>query len=136
MAYALTRRARRQPYRGKRFYLLGTGCCLEFGEEGFVGRGNTPAGYIALHRPKTAEVAYGENPVYHAGKEYATHATQIARRVFEETGAPATVTIASRHSDPLRRPSFTDIAVHGDASPQAAQEIAATSLATDDHVSP
>ena len=38
------------PYRGKRCYLLGTGFCLEFGEEGFVGRGNTPAGYIPLHQ--------------------------------------------------------------------------------------
>ena len=98
------------PYRGKRCYLLGTGSCLEFGEEGFVGRGNTPAGYIPLHRPKSAEAAFGKNPVYHAGKVYAIHAAQIARRIFEATGAPATVTIASRHSDPLRQPSLTDVA--------------------------
>lgn len=123
------------PYRGKRCYLLGTGSCLEFGEEGFVGRGNTPAGYIPLHRPKSAEAAFGKNPVYHAGKVYAVHASRIARRVFEKTGSPATVTIASRHSDPLRQPSFTDVAVHGDADPRAVQEIAAASLATADHLS-
>ena len=123
------------PYRGKRCYLLGSGSCLEFGEEGFVGRGNTPAGYIPLHRPKSAEAAFGKDPVYHAGKVYAIHAGQIARLVFETTGAPATVTIASRHSDPLRQPSFVDIAVHGDADPAAVQEIAGTSLATADHLS-
>jgi S-adenosylmethionine synthetase len=123
------------PFRGKRCYLLGTGSCLEFGEEGFVGRGNTPAGYIPLHRPKSAEAAFGKNPVYHAGKVYSVHAAQIARRVHEETGAPATVTIASRHSDPLRQPAFTDVTVHGDADPRAVQEIAATSLATADHLS-
>jgi hypothetical protein len=122
------------PYRGKRCYLLGTGSCLEFGEEGFVGRGNTPAGYIPLHRPKSAEASFGKNPVYHAGKVYAVHAGQIARRIFEVTGTPATVTIASRHSDPLRQPSFTDIALHGDAAPQAVREITETSLATADHL--
>ena len=123
------------PFRGKRCYLLGTGSCLEFGEEGFVGRGNTPAGYIPLQRPKSAEAAFGKNPVYHAGKVYSVHAAQIARRVHEETGAAATVTIASRHSDPLRQPAFTDVTVHGDADPRAVQEIAATSLATADHLS-
>lgn len=123
------------PFRGKRCYLLGTGSCLEFGEEGFVGRGNTPAGYIPLHRPKSAEAAFGKNPMYHAGKVYAVHAAQIARRVFEETGAAATVTIASRHSDPLRQPSLTEVTVHGDADPRAVQKITATSLATADHLS-
>ena len=122
------------PYHGKRCYLLGTGSCLEFGEEGFVGRGNTPAGYIPLHRPKSAEASFGKNPVYHAGKVYAIHAGQVARRIFEATGTPATVTIAGRHSDPLRQPSLTDIALHGNAAPQTAREITETSLATVDHL--
>jgi S-adenosylmethionine synthetase len=123
------------PFSGKRCYLLGTGTCLEFGEEGFVGRGNTPSGYIPLHRPKSAEAAFGKNPVYHAGKVYTIHAAQIARLVFEATSAPATVTIASRHSDPLRRPSFVDVTVHGDADPQAVRDIAGKSLAETDHLS-
>jgi hypothetical protein len=46
-----------------------------------------------------------------------------------------TVTIASRHSDPLRQPSFVGVAMHGDADPRAVQEIAAASLATVDHLS-
>ena len=122
------------PYRGKRCYLLGSGTCLEFGEEGFVGRGNTPAGYIPLHRPKSAEAAYGKNPVYHAGKVYTIHAAQIARLIYSQTGAPATVTIANQHSDPLRQPSFTDITVHGDADPHEVRGIAETALATTDHL--
>jgi S-adenosylmethionine synthetase len=122
------------PYHGKRCYLLGTGSCLECGEEGFVGRGNTHAGYIPLHRPKSAEAAFGKNPVYHSGKVYTIHAAQIARRVFEETAAPATVTIASQHSDPLRRPSFIDVVLHADADLQEVHQIAATSIAEADHV--
>jgi S-adenosylmethionine synthetase len=45
------------PYRGKRCYLLGTGSCLEFGEEGFVGRGNTPASLGTLTARVTARAA-------------------------------------------------------------------------------
>src|SRR5260370_1417264 len=46
------------PYQGKRHYLLGSGSCLEFGEEGFVCRGNTASGLIPIHRPKSAEAAF------------------------------------------------------------------------------
>jgi S-adenosylmethionine synthetase len=122
------------PYRGKRQYLLGSGSCLEFGEEGFVGRGNTPAGLIPLYRPKSAEAAFGKNPTYHAGKVYTIHADQIARSVHAVTGVPATVTIASRHSDPLRKPHLVDVAVHGEADPSAVTSIAEAALETTDHL--
>jgi S-adenosylmethionine synthetase len=121
------------PYRGKRRYLLGSGSCLEFGEEGFVGRGNTIAGYMPVHRAKSAEAAYGKNPVYHSGKVYSIHARQIARQIHEQTGTAATVTICSRHSDPLREPSFIDIAAH-EADPSLVQSVAEKSLATTDHL--
>lgn len=124
------------PYRGKRHYLLGTGSCLELGEEGFVGRGNTPAGVIPLHRPKSVEAAYGKNPTYHAGKVYTIYAQQIARAVHDATGSAATVTVLARHSDPLREPALVDVALH--AAPtddRAVAAIASDVLATTDHVS-
>jgi S-adenosylmethionine synthetase len=122
------------PYDGKRHYLLGSGSCLEFGEEGFVGRGNTTAGFIPLHRPKSAEAAFGKNPTYHSGKVYTLHAEQIAHAVHSATGIPAAVTIAARHSDPLRQPTLVDIALYGDADPEAVKALAAESLATTDHL--
>lgn len=122
------------PHQGKRQYLLGSGSCTEFGEEGFVGRGNSPAGYIPLHRPKSAEAAYGKHPTYHAGKVYTIHAQEIARAVHAAAGIPATVTIACRHSDPLRSPSFVDITLHGDASPDEARQLTQDFLETTDHL--
>ena len=104
------------PYRGKRHYLLGSGTCLEFGEEGFVGRGNTTSGYIPIYRPKSAEAAFGKNPTYHAGKVYTLHGEVIARAIHAMTSTPATVTILARHSDPLREPAWIHIALHGDTS--------------------
>jgi S-adenosylmethionine synthetase len=122
------------PYRGKRHYLLGSGSCLEFGEEGFVGRGNTPSGYIPIHRPKSAEAAFGKNPTYHAGKVYTLHAEAIARAIHTMTSAPATITIIARHSDPLREPAFIYIALHGDASPVTAAKVTRDVLAETDHL--
>jgi S-adenosylmethionine synthetase len=122
------------PFRGKRHYLLGTGSCLEFGEEGMVGRGNTPAGLIPVHRPKSVEAAYGKNPTYHAGKVYTLYADQLARAVHAQTGAGATITIVARHSDPLRRPALIDVALHGQADHEIVQDLACATLEGTDHV--
>jgi S-adenosylmethionine synthetase len=122
------------PYRGKRHYLLGSGSCLEFGEEGFVGRGNAASGVIPVHRPKSTEAAFGKNPTYHAGKVYSIHAEMTARAVHAATGTPAAVTIMARHSDPLRTPALVHVGVHGDADHTAAADVARTTLATTDHL--
>jgi S-adenosylmethionine synthetase len=122
------------PYRGKRHYLLGAGSCLEFGEEGFVGRGNTPAGIIPLHRPKSVEAAFGKNPTYHSGKVYTLYAGQIAKSIHAATGAAATVTILARHSDPLRQPALVDIALHDDADESVVVALAKHSVANTDHL--
>jgi S-adenosylmethionine synthetase len=122
------------PYRGKRHYLLGTGSCLELGEEGFVGRGNTASGYIPIHRPKSAEAAFGKNPTYHAGKVYALHAEALAQAIHGATDAPATVTIVARHSDPLREPALVHIALHSDATPATVTRMTREALATTDHL--
>jgi S-adenosylmethionine synthetase len=122
------------PYRGKRHYLLGSGTCLEFGEEGFVGRGNTASGLISVHRPKSAETAFGKNPTYHAGKVYALYADQIARSVHTATGTAATVTIVARHSEPIRQPALVHVAMHGGADPVTVADRSRVALATTDHI--
>lgn len=122
------------PYRGKRHYLLGSGTCLEFGEEGFVGRGNTVSGFVPVHRPKSVEAAFGKSPTYHAGKVYALYADRIARTVHATTGVAATVTIVARHSDPIRHPAMVHVALHGDAEPATVAETSHAVLATTDHL--
>jgi len=53
---------------GYRRYLLGIGSCVECGEEGLVGRGNSSLGVISTFRPHSMEAPAGKNPVYHTGR--------------------------------------------------------------------
>jgi len=122
------------PYQGKRQYLLGSGSCLEFGEEGFVGRGNGPAGFIAVHRPKSVEAAYGKNPVYHSGKVYTIYAEQIARTIYDEYGVGATVTIVAANSASLRDPNFVAVDLHSEADHTDIETLTRRVLATTDHL--
>lgn len=104
------------PFGGKRQYLLGSGSCLEFGEEGFVGRGNGASGPIPIARAKSVEAPFGKNPTYHAGKVYTIHAQEIARTLHATLGVASTVTINACHSEPLRQPALVDIRLHTDAA--------------------
>ena len=122
------------PFQGKRQYLLGSGTCLEFGEEGFVGRGNGPAGFIAVHRPKSVEAAYGKNPVYHSGKVYTIYAEQIARTIHDEHGVGATVTIVAANSNSLRDPNYVAVDLHGEADHADIEALTRRVLAATDHL--
>lgn len=122
------------PFGGKKQYLLGTGSCIECGEEGFVGRGNTAAGTIPVFRPKSVEAPFGKNPTYHAGKVYTIYALDIAHAIYNTLGVAATVSIVARHSSPLRQPAAIVIDLHADADHQTARHIATDILANTDHV--
>jgi S-adenosylmethionine synthetase len=122
------------PYGPKKHYLLGSGSCLEFGEEGFVGRGNGVSGLIPIQRPKSAEAAFGKNPVYHSGKVYAIYCARIADRINEQLQVPVTVTIAAKHSGPLREPSLIAVDTSEPADLRAVNEIVADVLGTTDHL--
>ncbi|MGL5856960.1 MAG: methionine adenosyltransferase [Angustibacter sp.] len=123
------------PHRGKRQYLLGSGTCLEFGEEGFVGRGNGASGLIAVHRPKSVEAPYGKNPTYHSGKVYTLYAEQISRAIHHAHDVGATVTIMANHSTPLREPTHVAIDLHGHADHHTIHALAQTTLSATDHLS-
>jgi S-adenosylmethionine synthetase len=92
------------PFGPKHHYLLGTGSCIECGEEGVVGRGNPPAGIISVQRIHTMEAPYGKNPVYHAGKVYAYLAMNLARVISITLECECEVYALTRHSDPLIPP--------------------------------
>jgi S-adenosylmethionine synthetase len=122
------------PYAAKRQYLLGSGTCLELGEEGFVGRGNGPSGLISLYRAKGVEAVYGKNPTYHSGKVYTLYAEQIARDLHAEQGVGSTVTIVAGHSNPLRKPTHVSVDVDGPVDPTSVKATVQRVLATTDHV--
>lgn len=101
------------PYWGQRleskparsFYFVATGGALDFGEEGFVGRGNTRSGFIPSTRAYTMEAPYGKNPVYHAGKVLAVVADTIAQDVGKAFDCESEVWIMPNNGDPLLEPS-------------------------------
>ncbi len=115
------------PYGPKKIYLLGTGSCIECGEEGLVGRGNPVSGVISVYRPHSMEAAFGKNPVYHAGKVYAYFTKTIARAIAEWFECQASVIAITRHSDPLLQPASLII----DVSAERIDESAVTELVND-----
>ncbi|MBU1092433.1 hypothetical protein KJ836_02065 [Patescibacteria group bacterium] len=72
----------------ERLYMLGVGSCIECGEEGIVGRGNSSGGFIAAGRPHSMEAAFGKNPVYHTGRVLGYLTQKLAWAIYRETGSP------------------------------------------------
>ena len=124
------------PFGGKKVYILGSGSCIECGEEGVVGRGNTAAGTISTFRPHTMEAPFGKNPTYHAGKVYAYLSNQIAQRIASRLQVDATVVVETRHSEPLFEPARMHVALRGEPADDltVVTDIVTECLAQSDHV--
>lgn len=97
----------------KTSYLTTLGTCIEFGEEGFVGRGNSHSGLITSNRPYSMEACFGKNPVYHVGKVGAFFAQTIAHRLEAELQMNCYVMIQANNGDELLRPSNVIVGVYG-----------------------
>jgi S-adenosylmethionine synthetase len=85
-------------------YLTVLGSCIESGDEGMVGRGNRPSGFISVLQPFSGEAACGKNPVFFPGKVYTAAGKEIARRLHEATGARIDVWLMSQEGRPLADP--------------------------------
>lgn len=85
-------------------YLTATGSSIESGDEGFVGRGNRPSGFISMTRPYSMEGAAGKNPVYHVGKVYSVAAQAMARELFARHGGRHEVWLVSQEGRVLADP--------------------------------
>ncbi len=86
-------------------YLTATGSCIEFGEEGYVGRGNRVNGLISIMRSSSVEAPFGKNPVYHTGRVHSYYAAEISRAIYEAFGSANTVIIKTNNGEPLLEPS-------------------------------
>lgn len=85
-------------------YLTVLGSCIESGDEGMVGRGNRPSGFISVLQPFSGEAACGKNPVFFPGKVYTAAGKEIARRLHEASGARVDVWLMSQEGRPLSDP--------------------------------
>jgi S-adenosylmethionine synthetase len=95
-----------------RFYLTVTGCSMEAGDDGSVGRGNRANGLITPCRPMSLEATAGKNPVNHVGKIYNLLSGLIANDIVKETGGDVKevhVRILSQIGKPVDQPQVASL---------------------------
>jgi S-adenosylmethionine synthetase len=97
-----------------RYYLTVTGCSMEAGDDGSVGRGNRVNGLITPNRPMSLEAAAGKNPVNHVGKIYNLLSNLIAQDVVKEAGGNVKeihVRILSQIGKPVDQPQVASLQI-------------------------
>jgi S-adenosylmethionine synthetase len=97
-----------------RYYLTVTGCSMEAGDDGSVGRGNRANGLITPCRPMSLEASAGKNPVNHVGKIYNILGNLIANAIVQETGGDVKevhVRILSQIGKPVDQPQVASIQI-------------------------
>lgn len=120
---------------GKRsIYLLAIGSCLECGEEGVVGRGNSIQGLISIMRRRSMEAPFGKNPLYHSGKVYAHFTQHIASELGKTYGGAWTVVAILRNGDPLLVPHRIVIECDIDIEQCKIKKTVEKVLTTSDHL--
>ncbi len=86
-------------------YLVTSGSCIDFGEEGAVGRGNKTHGIISSFRPNTMEAPHGKNPTYFVGKILGYQADLISKQIYNRLGTRCQVVMQANLGDDLFEPS-------------------------------
>lgn len=114
------------------FYLVCTGGALDYGEEGFVGRGNNRLGIISSSRPYTMEAAAGKNPVYHVGKVLGVVADEMAKELATKLKGDFEVWFVAQNGDPLFEPNAVMVNHSLDAGDDKINAIVAGVLAKRD----
>lgn len=109
------------PY--QRIYMLGTGSCIECGEEGVVGRGNMNSGVIPIFRSSSVEAWAGKNPVYHTGRVLGFLTMNLAKAIFNKLGVKCTIIAMTKNSHSLIPPYMLSIEVDQAVSASEIQEI-------------
>ena len=97
-----------------RYYLTVTGCSMEAGDDGSVGRGNRANGLITPCRPMSLEASAGKNPVNHVGKIYNLLGNLIANDIVKETGGNVKevhVRILSQIGRPVDQPQVASLQI-------------------------
>jgi len=97
-----------------RYYLTVTGCSMEAGDDGSVGRGNRANGLITPCRPMSLEATAGKNPINHVGKIYNLLSNLIAADIVKEAGGDVKEThvrILSQIGKPVDEPQVASLQI-------------------------
>lgn len=108
---------------GYRRYLLGIGSCVECGEEGLVGRGNSPLGVISTFRPYSMEAPAGKNPVYHTGRVMGYLTQRLAKAIYNSFGVKCSVISMAKNSQSLIPPSDLMVYTETDVDRRELEEL-------------
>ncbi len=93
-------------------YILGLGSCIECGEEGVVGRGNSLSGVIPIFRPSSMEAWPGKNPVYHTGRVMSYLVKNLSEKIFEEFGVKCSILAMTETGGSLVPPHLLQISLN------------------------
>ncbi|WP_100618184.1 methionine adenosyltransferase [Bacillus cereus] len=109
-------------------YLVTAGSCIDFGEEGAVGRGNKTHGIISSFRPNTMEAPHGKNSTYFVGKVLGYQTDVIAKKIYNTTGSPCQVILRANIGDKLYAPSKIIVSTANKVNEEIVQNIVKDSL--------
>ncbi len=118
-----------------RLYMLGVGSCIECGEEGIVGRGNSSGGFIAAGRPHSMEAAFGKNPVYHTGRVLGYLTQKLAWAIYRQTGVPNVIHALTINGGGLVPPDRLVISTAQEVSRTAIADIVEREFLNTDYLS-
>ncbi|MFA6228287.1 MAG: methionine adenosyltransferase [Patescibacteria group bacterium] len=119
---------------GYRLYMLGIGSCVECGEEGLVGRGNSPLGVISTFRPYSMEAPAGKNPVYHTGRVMGFLTQRLAKAIFDELGVRCSVVSLAKNGQSLIPPAQLMIYVDRDVARETIEDVVARNFLQVDYL--
>ncbi|MEH2462065.1 methionine adenosyltransferase [Nostoc sp.] len=86
-------------------YISAIGSCIDTGEEGIVGRGNSACGFISSFRPFSMEASYGKNPTYHTGRIFGILTQTIAKHLYLQLNRKFNVIIVTQNGGSIN-PSY------------------------------
>ncbi|PIQ91690.1 MAG: hypothetical protein COV70_02450 [Parcubacteria group bacterium CG11_big_fil_rev_8_21_14_0_20_39_22] len=115
-------------------YMLGIGSCIECGEEGVVGRGNSILGIIAPNRCGTQESWAGKNPVYHTGRVWGYLTAKLAQSISTRLNVKCSVSAITQCGDSLIPPKVLHISSEEHIGHNELEEVVKSELLSADYV--
>lgn len=103
--------------------MVTTGSCIDFCEEGAVGRGNKTHGIISNFRPNTMETPHGKNSTYFVGKVLGYIVDKVAKDIYDLTESPCQVIMRANIGDYLYKPTCIMICLENKVDTKIIEQI-------------
>lgn len=111
-------------------YVTFSGSAIDYGKDGFVGRGNGRGGLITPARRAGNEALFGKNPAYHVGKVGGLLADRLATNVAS-LGARCAAAVVYDKGDLYSRPRWCHVTTSEPLDTSAVNSCIARTLSGD-----